>query len=647
MISNLAVLLLFLLFLTFQQHQQHIRLKSRAEQAALIELRSSLGLRTKYWPIKSDPCVKWIGVVCENGTVIEINVSGLKRTRIGNQNPSFSLKSLRFLDLSFCEISGAIPFSIGNLSRLSELYLSDNCFTGTVPSSLGLLARLSVLQLSRNSLTGLISSSFGYLGSISLLDISSNQLSGVIPEEFGGLLNLQYLNLSSNSLSSSIPTQLGNLASLVVLDLSSNNFTGNLPEALWSLPGLRFLDASDNSFMGSLPNNSLNDNATVAVFNLSHNMFYGVLTSILRRASSVDLSYNYFQGKMPDYAHDVAFFDKNCLRSLSSQRNVKECAVFYSMRGLPFDNFGLLNGALPLALHDHKNNQKVPILAAFSGGLRLILLFVISVIVAATDDFNDGNLMKNGYSCDVFKGVLENGIHIIIKRFGVHSRNNSYKVELDFFSKISHPRLVPLLGHCLENDKYKFLIYKSMPKGDLSSSLYRKGDPNESSKSLDWITRLKIAVGTAEGLSYLHHECFPPLVHRAVQASCILLDDKYEVRLGSLSKVCTQEGNIHSNRIPRFLRLLLTSQQSASVTAMCAYDVYCFGKSLILAEDLLEEVWAVAVIAKSCLNPKPSRRPLMRFILKALEIPLRVVRVETVSPAKLRVKCYRGKRLNG
>lgn len=113
----------------------------------------------------------------------------------------------------------------------------------------------------------------------------------------------------------------------------------------------------------------------------------------------------------------------------------------------------------------------------------------------------------------------------------------------------------------------------------------------------------------------------------------------------------------------------------------CAYDVYCFGKillelvtgnidisksddattkdwlehtlcyitifdkerltkivdpTLIVDEDLLEEVWAMAIVAKSCLNPKPSKRPPMRHVLKALENPLKIVREESFSSAKLR-----------
>lgn len=64
--------------------------------------------------------------------------------------------------------------------------------------------------------------------------------------------------------------------------------------------------------------------------------------------------------------------------------------------------------------------------------------------------------------------------------------------------------------------------------------------------------------------------------------------------------------------------------------------------SLIIDEDLLEEVWAMAVVARSCLNPKPSRRPLMRYILKALENPLKVVRDENSGSARLRTTSSRG-----
>ncbi|KAM5548871.1 putative LRR receptor-like serine/threonine-protein kinase [Rosa sericea] len=777
---------------TFQQPSQQ-PLSSHADRVALLQLRSSLGLRGRDWPIKSDPCFVWKGVECSNGRVVGINVSGFRRTRLGSQNPQFSvdalanltllssfnasnfllpgsipdwfgqsLGSLRVLDLTSCSVNGPIPLSLGNCTNLTGLSLSRNNLTGTIPASLSNLVGLLVLDLSQNGLTGSIPTSFGNLGNLSVLDISGNILSGSIPPGIGNLSKLQSLNLSSNMLSSSIPPELGGLDALVDLDLSSNQLVGLLPsglrnlqkivvadnllggsvDVLWSMPQLSFLDVAGNNFTGLLPNSSSNANATAAVFNISRNSFYGPITPLVGKFGVIDLSGNYFEGEIPGYVGTNASLDSNCLQNLKNQRTLAECSSFYADRGLSFDNFGQPNSTQPPAAAPpgKKSNKNVIILASVLGGVGLIVVLVLFLVIVvlcsrkrgattqrgvgggsvpagsspppagasvnfssvgdaftyqqllqATGDFNSTNLMKNGHTGDLFRGVLENGIPVVIKRIDLRSiKKEAYLLELDFFSKVSSTRFVPFLGHCLGNENEKFMVYKYMPNGDLSSSLYKKTNTlDDTLQSLDWITRLKIALGAAEGLTYLHHECDPPLVHRDVQASSVLLDDKFEVRLGSLSDVCAQEGDTHQSRITRLLRLPQSSEQGASgsSTASCAYDVYCFGKvllelvtgkldisassesqlkellddilpyisiydkelvtkivdpSLIVDEDLLEEVWAMAVVARSCLNPKPSRRPLMRYILKALENPVKVVREESTGSARLRTASSRG-----
>ncbi|KAL7118771.1 hypothetical protein ACP275_02G022600 [Erythranthe tilingii] len=825
--SRVVCICLCVLFLLFGCTIQQQLLVSRQDRLVLLQLRSSLGLRAKEWPVKSDPCTSWAGIRCTNGRVTEINISGFRRTRRGSQNPQFSVEplqnltllssfnasnfalpgsipqwlglqlvSLQVLDLSSCSINGVIPFTLGNLSSLVELYLSNNNLTGALPSSLSQLTGLSVLDLSHNLLTGPIPTTFGSLGNLTVLDMSLNFLSGAIPPQIGTLSVLQFLNLSGNSLSSSIPAQIGGLSNLVDLDLgfnslsgsvpqnlsgltnlrrmiigdnflsgqlpvnlfppltqlqlvvlSHNGFVGDFPGVLWSFPSLQFLDVSVNNFTGVLPNVTLRVNAGGAtVLNISRNLFYGNITPVITGFGLVDMSENYFEGPVPIYARGggtTTSLVGNCLRNVTNQRTASECASFYKERNLLFDNFGEPNSSTPPTIKSSKKwRNLIIILASVFGSIGLISLVIFAIVVVivckrkrgtstnqrgisvgpvpagggasppggaplnfsnlgdaftyqqildATAEFNDENLIKRGHSGEIFRGVIEGGIPVVIKKVDLHSsvKRESYMLELELFTRLSHPRLVPLLGHCLDNENEKFLVYKHLPNGDLSRSLFKKTHSGESLQSLDWITRLKIAIGAAEGLAYLHHECVPPHVHRDIQASSILLDDKYEVRLGSLSEVCAQEGEPHQSRMPKFLRFPQTSDQGASGTpnAICAYDVYCFGKVLlelitgklgisssteatmkeflettlpyisiydkelvtnivdpllIIDEDLLEEVWAMAIVARSCLNPKPNRRPLMRYILKALENPLKVVREEHTSSARLRTTSSRG-----
>ncbi|ESQ50915.1 hypothetical protein EUTSA_v10023130mg, partial [Eutrema salsugineum] len=819
-------LLLLFLFVDCVLSQSRARFD---ERLALLRLRSSLGLRGTDWPIKGDPCGVWKGIQCDgNGSIVGINISGFRRTRIGKQNPQFNvdpllnltrlayfnasgfslpgsvpdwfglgLNALRVLDLSSCSVSGVVPFTLGNLTSLRSLNLSSNSLTGLVPSSLGDLSNLLEFDLSKNSLTGALPPSFSSLKNLSSLDVSSNYLTGPIPPGVGTLLKLLYLNFSSNSFSSSIPSQLGDLVNLVDLDLSinslsgsvpkelrnlrklrnlvisdnllsgslpvdlfagesqlrslvlrENGFSGNLPDAFWSLPRLRSLDVGKNNFTGTLPNSTYDPNQSSAMIDISSNAFYGELTEILRRfTDSMDLSGNYFEGKVPDYVLQAnVSVTRNCLQNEKGQKSLEVCSSFYTARGSDFDDFGRPNSTQPTPEKASSgiSRRTVIILIAVAGGVGFILFFVVLPILVvlcirrrrrtaqrgnvdrpkpaaeasqppkgpqtfdlsrlgnafsyeqlllATEEFSDAKLIKRGHSGSLFRGFLENGVPVVIKKIDMQgSKNEGYISELELFSKAGHQRLVPFLGHCLENESQKLLVYKFMRNGDLASALFRKSDnEGDGLKSLDWITRLKIALGAAEGLAYLHHECSPPLVHRDVQASSILLDDKFEVRLGSLSDAYAQ-GDAYQSRISRLLRLPQSTEPSSSgaTNATCAYDVYCFGKvllelvtgklgisspdnaeakaymeealqyistnekelvtkildpSLMVDEDLLEEVWAMAIIAKSCLNPKPTRRPLMRHIVNALENPLKVVREDNNSgsgSSRLRTNSSRG-----
>ena len=596
------------------------------EKLALVQLRSSLGISSKDWPIKAQPCRNWTGVQCQTGRVVGLNMTGLRRTKTGLRQPRFTVDSLanltflasfsasgfalngpipegfgdllsklQNLDLRSCSLTGSIPSSLGRLSGLRFLSLSGNSLTGRVPSELGRLSGLTVLDLSGNSLTGTVPNTLSSLGNLTRLDLSRNFLSGSVPPSLIALSNLQSLNLSDNDLTGSVPLQLGNLSSLVKLDLgknslsgslpgvlfsklsklevlvlSENAFDGALPAMLWSGTNLQFLDLSSNNLTGPLPKltSSSNVNYSVATFNLSNNLLYGSLNTLLGKFKIIDLSGNYFQGEVQVSGFNNVTLARNCLRMIPNQRDFGDCRVFYVQRRIAFSPGAQEPTQSPLQDSKSRNNKGVIfILAGIFGGLGFIVFLALVLILLLkrgnshnsvitiqrgtanvgpvpevenpttppkdvtgmgesftyeqmlhlTGNFAEANLIKHGHSGDLFWGSLGGGVTAVVKKVDLNlCKNESYMAELGLLTKVSHARLVPLLGHCLENEHEKCIIYKYMPNGDLATSLHRVTCSDDKLQSLDWITRLKIAIGAAEGLSYLH-ECSPPLAHRYYQ----------------------------------------------------------------------------------------------------------------------------------
>eukprot|EP00250_Pteridium_aquilinum_P014010 c21719_g1_i2 orf=913-3699(+) len=783
------------------------------EAATLLNLRGQLGIRSHYWPRKADPCMAWTGIVCQDGHVVSISLSELRRTAMGALHPSFaldplrnlsgllifnssgfalpgeipdwfgSLSTLQQLDFTSSSISSSLPVSLGNLFNLQTFAIAKNNLTGPIPSSFGNLTSLTSLDLSFNQLTGSIPeglinlqnlitlslgtnrlvgqipsgignlqklhfllvgnnalhgsipSDLGNLSSLSNLDLGYNSLSGPIPISLGRLTSLVSLILSNNSLNGAVPGELSNCTRLQTLSLDHNAFTGSLPSGLGSLTNLSILGLHSNNLTGVLPTELAGITQAQQIL-LSDNLFYGSIPTAfvnLTKITTLDLSKNYFEGSLSAVFVSGALLDGNCLTGEPNQRSSDTCRKFYLSKGLLFQGtIEALSPSMPMEADNgvKKTNHLAPILGGVFGGLGFVFLVMVMMFYVlkrqknakieqgdvfptarrdtprpfsgnisvnllclgenfsyaqlqqATGDFNEINLLKAGHSGDLYQGLLEGHIPIVVKKVDLtRLKKDNYLSELDLFGKASHTRLVPLLGHCLEREEEKFLVYKYMPGRDLGYALQKKskGNPSEDGfQSVDWITRLKIAIGAAEGLTYLHHECTPALVHRDIQSSSILLDDKFEVRLGSLAEACVATGETHHGVIARILRRSQNSEngEAGAPVPTCAYDVYCFGKvllelvsgklgisgstdpstdawlewaltfinvhdkeslskivdpSLIVDEDLMDEVWAMSIVAKSCLNPKPSKRPLTRYILKALENPLKVVREDTLN----------------
>ncbi|CAL4932696.1 unnamed protein product [Urochloa decumbens] len=156
------------------------------------------------------------------------------------------------------------------------------------------------------------------------------------------------------------------------------------------------------------------------------------------------------------------------------------------------------------------------------------LLFHISTLRAATDDFAECNRLGEGGFGAVYKGVLLDGQEIAVKRLSQSSEQGiqELKNELILVAKLQHKNLVRLVGVCLQEHE-KLLVYEYMPNRSIDTILF---DP-EKRKDLDWERRFKLINGIARGLQYLHEDSQLKVIHRDLKASNVLLDSDYTPKI--------------------------------------------------------------------------------------------------------------------
>ncbi|KAJ1403855.1 Serine/threonine-protein kinase, active site [Sesbania bispinosa] len=181
-------------------------------------------------------------------------------------------------------------------------------------------------------------------------------------------------------------------------------------------------------------------------------------------------------------------------------------------------------------------------------------VFTFADLKAATKGFKSDALLGEGGFGKVYKGWLDektlspakagSGMMVAIKKLKPESMQGvqEWQSEINFLGSVSHPNLVKLLGYCREDDEF-LLVYEFMPKGSLENHLFR-GDINIG--SLSWNTRLKIAIGAARGLAFLHTS-EKQVIYRDFKASNILLDGNFNAKISDfgLAKFGPSGGDSH------------------------------------------------------------------------------------------------------
>ncbi|XP_077248756.1 uncharacterized protein LOC143888274 [Tasmannia lanceolata] len=509
------------------------------------------------------------------------------------------------LRLSFNSLNGPIPSVIGELFNLAYLEVESNRLTGEIPLELENCVNLTLLNLAQNQLQGTIPAGLGELKKLAVVKLNRNYLNGVIPVEISQLQNLLQLNLSQNSFTGSIPSAIGNLTQLLNLNLGGNELSGSIPQTIANMAALLELQLGANNLSGEIPR--MPDGLQIAL-NLSSNHFNGPLPNNLGRLNGLellDLSNNGFTGVVP-----ASFSQLVSLTQLDLSNN----QLSGTLPRLPpraviniSGNKGLAASSPDSPPQDSRPNivsrkKRIPtavVIVVTISGAFLAIVFVAMILILVSRRFyrvDDEHLRSGEQPPAVISGhlITENSIHrsgidftramevvagnIIMKsRFSTYYKvsmpcgmsyyvkklncgdkmfqlgnHERFRQALEILGRLSNSKVMTPLAYALTVDS-AYLFYEYAHKGTVFDFLHRS-----SGDVLDWPCRYSIALGVAQGLSFLHG-CTDPVLLLDLSTKTILLKSLKEPQIadielykvidpskstGSLSKVAGSVGYI-------------------------------------------------------------------------------------------------------
>ncbi|KAK4394545.1 LRR receptor-like serine/threonine-protein kinase FEI 1 [Sesamum angolense] len=542
----------------------------------LLEVKTSLNdsknILSNWKDTDESPC-QWTGISCspEDQRVISIN-------------------------LPYMQLGGIISPNICKLSRLQRLALHQNSLHGYIPNE---IAKCSELRALRHSFDDREPFFVDYIGFI------KHTLKGAIPSSLGRLTRLAYLNLSTNFLSGEIP-DVG-----VLSKFGNKSFIGNL-----DLCGQQVNKPCRTSlgFPAVLPH-AESDEATVHK-RPSHYVKGLVIGAVSMLGFAVILLLGFVW---------IWFLTKK-ERAAKRYTEVKK------------------------QVHQEPRAK----LITFHGDLP----YPSCELVEKIESLDEEDVVGAGGFGTVYRMVMNDCGTFAVKKID-RTREGSDQVferELEILGSIKHINLVNLRGYC-RLPMAKLLIYDYLAMGSLDDFLH--GDVSED-RALNWNARLRIAIGSARGLAYLHHDCSPKIVHRDIKSSNILLDENLEPHVSDfgLAKLLVDE-DAHVTTVVAGTFGYLAPEYLQSGRATEKSDVYSFGVLLLelvtgkrptdpsfvkrglnvvgwmntlLRENRLEDVVdkrctdaeaetveVLIEIAARCTDANPDDRPSMQQVLQFLE----------------------------
>ncbi|GLU06078.1 hypothetical protein SLE2022_231410 [Rubroshorea leprosula] len=557
----------------------------------------------------------------------------LSNNKLNGPLPSLTgMSKLNTLDLSNNTFNtSVIPRWVSSLSSLTTLRMENAQLQGEVPVDLFSLPNLQTVGLKHNGLTGTLSMGMEFSNQLSLVDLQYNEIT-----DFNGTEgnNIQ-IRLAGNP----ICDETGETKTFCVVPQSNST-------SLYTTPPSSCLPATCSSdqvysprcrcaypytgilfFRGILFSNLENSNIYVALqTNLTQFFqFNNLPVGSVSLSNPIMAPSGYLLLHLSIFPYGQDRFNRTGVSTIAfifSNQSYKPPSNLYG----PYFFLGDAYNHFSVVASDPKNSKKSTsgIIIGVTVGASALLISLLAGIYdfhqkkkadraslgsnsfahwdvnnssrstpqlkgagcfsfeelkKYTNNFSEANDIGSGGDGKVYRGTLPNGELVAIKRAQQGSMQGEleFKTEIELLSRVHHKNIVSLLGFCFEQGE-QMLIYEYVPNGSLYETLSGK-----SRIRLDWARRLKIAVGAARGLAYLHELANPPIIHRDIKSTNILLDQHLTAKVANfgLSKpisdnekghVTTQVEGTTGYMDPEYYMTQQLTEKS---------DVYSFGVLLL------------------------------------------------------------------
>ncbi|XP_059664263.1 protein MALE DISCOVERER 2-like isoform X2 [Cornus florida] len=635
-----------------------------SEGLALLKFRSGVdydpyGAFMNWNSNDDDPCM-WPGVYCVDGKVQMLDLKGLSLGGVVAPD-LWKLTHLRSLVLYKNRFSGVIPKGIGGLRKLEVLDLRDNNMSGTIPAEIGGLQSLKRLLLCKNKFEGSIPLELGRLNLLSEMQFDKNLASAMAAGT--GCVNRKFGHCLKKAYSYVIPIKRTRIRYLNVVPL------------------FKFRKASFRHI--TIRSDYLKNSSELRMLQNVHNLFNIVRRRLLQQSSNIAAAPATASGGPPT---------EQIIALPSTRSSGAFPAVPNGKKGLPSAP------SPPLTSNpdgDSSGSEKQPSAGGTSKTWKyvavvfgVIILLVVAAAIfivcrsqaaairpwrtglsgqlqkafvtgvpklnwaeleTACEDFS--NIISTRQDYTIYKGTLSTGVEISVASTSVTSIKDwakrsqvAYRKKIDTLARVNHKNFINLIGYCEEDEPFvRMMVFEYAPNGTLSEHLHVK-----EVEHLDWNTRMRIIMGIAYCLQYMH-ALNPPVAHTNLTSNAIYLTDDYAAKIVEIffskntaakSRISGENESGHSE-LPRpadlesnvynFGLLLLeiisgkppySEEQGPLVDWAAEYlnDTRSIGYMIdpTLKSFKDDELDVICEVIQDCIQPDEGKRPTMKEIISKL-----------------------------